>query len=152
MKLLAIVDFAPTPSEISPASAAVLEEAGRWAKRLSARLWLLHVAEPDPEFVGYEPGPQAVREAVAERFREEHRRLQAEAARLRELGIETTAVLAQGPTVETILAEAAQLGVDAIIMGAHSHGIIHQLIVGSVSRGVLRRAACPVVTVPRPDK
>lgn len=159
MKLLVVVDFLPAAArgkseavvQLSPGSAEVLAEGAKWAGRLSAGLWVLHVAEPDPEFVGYEPGPQTVRDTVAQKFREEHRRLQEEAARLREEGVDATAILAQGPTVETILAEAARLGAAAIVMGAHTHGRVHELLLGSVSKGVLRKSARPVLVVPSHD-
>jgi nucleotide-binding universal stress UspA family protein len=33
-------------------------------------------------------------------------------------------------------------------MGTHGHGALHNLLLGSVSEGVLRNASCSVVMVP----
>lgn len=142
-KLLAAVDF-------SPASEAVLERAAELAEAFSAELTVLHVATPDPDFVGYEAGPDVVREARARELRWEHRALQASAEKLRKRGISTKALLIQGPSVAKILEEAGRLGVDAIVLGTHGHGVLRQLLLGSVSSGVVKGSDVPVHLVPSP--
>ena len=139
MKLLVAVDF-------SEATNAVVREAGKLAEGLGAEIWLLHVAAPD--FVGYEVGPQVVRNEMAQLFRDEHARLQREAAGLRGSGLPATPLLVQGPTIQTILQEADRLQVDMIVMGSHGHGPVRQLLVGGVSEGVLHKSRCPVLVVP----
>ncbi len=141
MKLLAALDLADTPP-------AVLRETRAWADRLRAAVWLLHVAEPDPDFVGYEPGPDTVRAAVARKFHREHRQIEDAARDLRAAGLEATALLVQGPTAATILREAERLGADAILLGVRGHGALHDFLLGSVSRRVLHAAARPVLFVP----
>jgi nucleotide-binding universal stress UspA family protein len=136
------------PIDFSPISETVVDIAKTLAQCFSARLWLIHVASPDPDFVGYDAGPQSVRDQLAEHLREEHQRLQATAAELREAGIETTALLVQGATAEKILAEAEHHAADLIVMGSHGHGAIHRALMGSVSERVLRKAACPVTFIP----
>jgi nucleotide-binding universal stress UspA family protein len=107
------------------------------------------VSAPDPDFVGYEAGPQSVRDQRAQRLRDEHRELQRSADRLRAGGIQATALLIQGPTVEKILSEAERVAADFIVMASHGHGAVHRALLGSVSEGVLRHAAIPVTIVPR---
>lgn len=141
MNILVALDF-------SDATEAIVRQAEEIAAPRSAKVWLLHVAEPEPDFVGYRPGPQSVRNFLAERFRKEHRTIQHLAERLRAAGLESTALLVQGPTAETILHEAGKLHIDMIIVGSHGRGAMYQLLVGSVSEGVLRGAACPVLVVP----
>ena len=48
----------------------------------TVEVFVLHVAAPDPDFVGYEAGPQSVRDQRANELREEHRELEALAERL----------------------------------------------------------------------
>jgi nucleotide-binding universal stress UspA family protein len=36
---------------------------------------------------------------------------------------------------------------DLVVMGAHGHGVIDQMFVGSTVQHVVRRAACPVLVV-----
>lgn len=134
--------------DLSPSRQQVLDQATALARALGGQLWLLHVAEPDPEFVGYDPGPQVVRDSVAHEFREEHRGVQQVADELRAGGLDATALLVQGPTVETILAEAERLAVDMIVMGSHGYGALHRALLGSVSEGVLRRSSRPLLIVP----
>ncbi len=144
MKLLIAID-------LSPASPAVLHEARVWAGRLQAQLWLLHVADPDPDFIGYEPGPDTVRDAVARKFHREHRQIEAAARELRAAGLDATALLVQGPTAEAILREADRLDVDAIMMGTRARGALREFLVGSTSKEVLHRSTRPVLLVPPRD-
>ena len=134
--------------DFSDVSLLVLDHATELARAFGAKLWLLHVAAPDPDFVGYEPGPQHVRDNRAQVLREEHRQLQEWSKSLRTRGVEVTALLIQGPTVLTLLEEAKRLAVDAIVLGTHGHGRLYKLLMGSVCEGVIRAASVPVILVP----
>lgn len=137
------------PIDFSEVTAAVIATAESLAQAYSARLWLIHVAAPDPEFVGFEVGPQSVRDQRADHLREEHRHLQDEAIRLRDAGIDATALLVQGPTVEKILSEAERLEADWIVLGSHGHGAAYRALLGSVSENVVRKATHPITIVPQ---
>lgn len=145
MKVLVAVD-------LSPASKKVVAAAGRVATQTGAEVYVLHVAEPDPDFVGYDAGPEVVRHQVAREYREEHRGVQELADGLREDGIEATALLIQGPTVVTTLAQAEKLGAELIVVGSHGRGAIYDVLVGSYSAGILRGAEVPVLVVPTRGK
>jgi nucleotide-binding universal stress UspA family protein len=157
--------------DLSDNSAAVLAEARKWAKPAAASLWLIHVEEPYAEFIGEgsefitpvssvgiglngsqfvhdNPEIKTIRNAEAIRLRERHARLQREAKELRDQGLTVSALQLSGPIVETILAEAAKLHADLIIVGSHGHGMMHQLLLGSASEGVLRQSKCPVLVIP----
>ena len=86
-------------------------------KGRGAHVWILHVAAPDPAFVGFEAGPDVVRDQRAETLRSEHRELTRIAEVFRNAGIEATALLVQGETVETILDQAERHGA-----AVHRHG------------------------------
>jgi nucleotide-binding universal stress UspA family protein len=137
------------PVDFSPAEQAVTACAVELAKRLHAKLILLHVEAPQPDFVGYQAGPQSVRDAVARSIHGNAQTLHALRDRLRGQTSEVECLLIQGPTVEKIVDESARLKADYIVMGSHGHGNLFELVVGSVSDGVIRRASCPVVVVPR---
>jgi nucleotide-binding universal stress UspA family protein len=141
MKLLVALD-------LSEATEKIVVSAESLATALSARMWILHVAEPDPDFVGWKAGPQTVRDDMAKQFRDEHRQVQQIAAKLHVAGVDATAVLVQGPTVEKILEQASRLNVDMIILGSHGRSAVYHLLVGSVSEGVLQESECPVLVVP----
>ena len=145
MKILTAVDFSD-PTDM------ILRVTSKLAKRLEARVWLLHVAEPEPDFVGYNTGPDVVRGQVANEYREEHRAIQKLADSLREAWVDATALLIQGPTVETTLKQSRKLDVDLIVVGSHGHSAIYDVLVGSYSAGILRKSDVPVMVVPTRSK
>lgn len=141
MKMLVALDLSDATDEI-------VEQVAPIARALSADVSLLHVAEPDPDFVGYETGPQVVRDSEAEDLRAEHRQVQEIAKQMQADGIKAKALLVQGPTVDTILRKAAELDVGMIVVGSHGRGAMYQLLVGSVSEQVLHRSDVPVLVIP----
>ncbi|MHA3773630.1 universal stress protein [Verrucomicrobiota bacterium sgz303538] len=136
------------PVDFSDVTGKVVQAAGEMARAFGSRIVLLHISEPEPEFVGFEPGPQAVRATVAREFKVEHQRLDELKQPLIEGGREVLALHVQGPLVEKVLHEAEVQGAGLIVMGSHGHGALYSLLVGSVTSGVLKSARCPVLVVP----
>jgi nucleotide-binding universal stress UspA family protein len=134
--------------DLSQSTEKVVEKAVEIASALSAKIWLLHVADPEPDFVGFDTSPPYDRNARSKTFHIEHSRLQAIADKLRLEGQDVTALLVQGPTAEMILKEASKLDADMVIVGSHGRGAIRRLLMGSVSEGVLRKSDCPVLLIP----
>jgi nucleotide-binding universal stress UspA family protein len=54
-----------------------------------------------------------------------------------------------GSPTHAILAEAKRWRADVIVIGWRGHGAFRRLLMGSVSRAVVRRAPCPTLVVPR---
>jgi len=140
------------PIDLSPATRPVLDLASVLARNSGAKLWLTHVAAPDPDFVGFKVGPTYVREQRADILREEHAEIQALAAGLKEQGVDAEALLVQGPTTDTIMELATKLKADLIVMGSHGRGALFRAFVGSVSEQVLRESKVPVTIVPTPGR
>ena len=136
------------PVDFSDVTPKVTEQAETLARTFGARLVLLHVSEPEPDFVGFEPGPVSVRTSVAQDFRKEHQQLDTLRTRVSNDGVEVLALHIQGPLVEKILDEADAQSADLIVIGSHGHGALFELLVGSVTSGVLRGSHCPVLVVP----
>ena len=139
--ILAAIDF-------SDVSSRIVDKAAELAKSFGSKLWLIHVAAPDPDFVGYGTGPQCERDWRAKVLRKEHCYLHNKAAELDDRGIDVTPLLVQGATIETILKQASKLEADAIVIGSHGRGAFYKTLVGSVSEGVIRQALCPVLVIP----
>jgi nucleotide-binding universal stress UspA family protein len=136
------------PLDLSDATPPVLAIARHAAQTTGASVVLLHVAEPEPAFIGYDAGPDVVREQVAHEYREQHQVLHSHGEALRAEGITTTALLIQGQIAQCILNEAGRLGADLIVMGTHGRGAMFDLIVGSVSHAVIRDTSISVLLVP----
>jgi nucleotide-binding universal stress UspA family protein len=162
MNILAAVDF-------SDATQKMLHEVKRLASGLTSKVWLLHVVamKPgfinhvdhgsgfgglEPCFVDYGPDPKTKRDQISCQFKKEHKALQQEAGRLQRSGIETTALLIQGSVIEVIIHESNKLGIEMIIVGSHGHGAVYNLVIGSVSEGLLKRSPCPVLVIPTHDR
>ena len=141
MKLLVTVD-------LSEATQIIVKKAEEIAIALSAKVWILHNAVPEPDFVEFKVDPQAARETLARKFHEEHRQIQEIANRFRKTGLDATALLVHGPTVEYILKEASELDVDMIVVGSHGRGAMYQLLMGSISEGILHKSRCPILVIP----
>jgi len=56
----------------------------------------------------------------------------------------------KGPAVDMILHACKADSVDLIVMGSHGHSALYNLLLGSVTAGVLKSATCPVLVVPSP--
>ena len=141
MKLLVCVD-------LSESTEIIVNKIEEITKAIPAKVWLLHNAVPEPDFVDFKVDPLAARESLAKKFHVEHRQIQELASRMRKAGVETTALLVHGATVDTILKEASELEVDIIVVGSHGRGAMYQLLVGSVSEAVLHKSRFPVLVVP----
>ena len=142
-RILAALDFSPVTGD-------VVRVTGDLAHALHAEVRLVHVAAPEPDFVGYAAGPLTVREQVAREYREEHRQLHAIETAMREEGSKVTSLMVQGDAVLKILKAAAEYGADLIVLGSHGHGALHHLLAGSVASGVLKASPRPVMIVPAP--
>ena len=59
-------------------------------------------------------------------------------------------VVADGPAGERILEHARDA--ELIVVGTRGHGALAEIVLGSVSRQVVRHARCPVVVVPPPPR
>ncbi|MFT3885816.1 MAG: universal stress protein [Flavobacteriales bacterium] len=136
------------PVELDQANERVVDQAAAIAHAFDPQIWLVHVAAPDPAFVGYEPGPQYIRDLRADELREEHALLQRWRDKLIARGLRAQALLVQGVTAETILEQADRLNADLIVMGSHGRHGIRKALLGSACSDVLHANRRPVLVVP----
>ena len=141
LNFLVAVDFSAVTERVIEVAAALARDCG-------GTITLLHVARPEPDFVGYDAGPQSVRDQVATEFRAQRRMLQDLADRLRAAEVEATPVVVQGSIAETVVEQATRIGAALIVVGSHGRSAVMDLLVGSVSEGVIRRSPIPVLVVP----
>jgi nucleotide-binding universal stress UspA family protein len=124
-------------------SYAALDETAKLAMKFGGSLRVIGVATPVPAIgaaaaaqVGADAGPDfqtQLNNAVAELPDELH----------------ALPVFERGDPVRKLL-EAAEIGVDLLVLGSRGFGPVMRLLIGSVSSRVIREAACPVLVVPRP--
>lgn len=126
----------------------LINKAAELAEKFKAKLWLVHVAAPDPDFVGYDVGPQYIRDVLAKDLRVEHKLLQGFTNQLKEKNIVAEGLLVQGPTIETIVELTEKLAIDLIVIGKHKHGFFHKTFMVGTDESLLEKSNIPVLIVP----
>jgi nucleotide-binding universal stress UspA family protein len=124
-------------------SQAALEEAARLATKFGGSMRVIGVATPVPAI-----GAAAAAQAGAEAGPDFQTRLNDAVAELPD-ELRALPILEHGDPVHKLL-EAAEIGVDLLVLGSRGFGPVMRLLIGSVSSRVIRGAACPVMVVPRP--
>ena len=131
------------PVDFSPISRRALEHAAAVARWHDSELLALHVVPLMPAVFGY-PGPVEYVPAPGEAVLRE---LAAEAATVAPVRKADLVVREGSPAVE-ILRFAAEVEADLVVLGTHGRTGFERLVLGSVTEKVLRKAHCPVLTVP----
>ena len=126
----------------------LVDKASDLAEKFGSKIWLLHVAAPEPDFVGYDVGPQYIRDFRAEDLKEEHKALQKVVTLLEQNGLEAEALLIQGGTTEMVLKESEKLHIDLVVIGHHEHNLIYKAFVGSKSNSIINQSKIPVLIIP----
>ena len=126
----------------------LLDRAYDLAQKYDAQLWIVHIAAPEPQFVGYQVGPEYIRDVRAEDLRDEHRFLQKMAAAFRDKGGKAEALLIQGPTVETLLDEMDKLKADLLIVGSNQHGFFYRAIAEDTALELQKKCKIPMLSIP----
>ena len=139
MELLVCLDFSETAQR-------VFDVGTDLALRLGANLVLLHVAAPEPDFVGYDVGPQTIRDDRKQALRREQQELETWCEAARSKGLSVRTVMVEGTTHTAILEHAA--AAQWIVMGSHGRSALMDMLVGSTTQAVLRHSPVPVLVVP----
>jgi nucleotide-binding universal stress UspA family protein len=126
----------------------LIDKAFQLAEQFDSKIWLVHIAAPDPDFVGYGVGPQYIRDSRASELRKEHKILQEHSDNLEKKGVKAEGLLIQGATIEMIIEESKKLKVDLIIAGHHEHNFLYRAFVESVSGKIIKKSKIPVLIVP----
>ncbi len=126
----------------------LIDNAFQLAKAFNSKIWLIHVASPDPDFVGFEAGPQHVRDIRANELRKEHKIIQGYVTELKEKGIIAESLLIQGQTIKTIIEKSKKLDIELIIIGYHEHSFLYKSFFGNTSTQIIKKSKIPVLIVP----
>jgi len=143
------------PTDLSPASTRVLERAQTFAAKFSAAIDLLYVWTPPalqaPETVltGVGAAEQPLLDWLSNSAREQLSKFETQA---RSLGMNIAHGYCELGDPATIIVERAKSGgYDLLVMGTHGRTGLSHALMGSVAEKVIRRAACPVLTIRTAD-
>jgi nucleotide-binding universal stress UspA family protein len=133
------------PTDFSESSQYALDLAFALARDLKARLLVLHVAAPPP-FVTYGEFEKVMQQSSGYR-----RELEEKLRQCEKPDCNAEFHLKEGEPAAEILHFAEEVHGDMIVMGTHGRTGLGRLLLGSVAENVLRKAACPVLTVKLPS-
>lgn len=137
--------------DVSPTDTLLLDQAVFLAEKCESKIWLVHVASPDPDFVGFEMGPRYIRDFVADELRAEHRQIRAYVEELEKKSLNVEGLLIQGPTVDMIEEEIQKLNIDLLVIGSHKHSFLYETFIGNTAMKIIREISIPVMIVPLPE-
>lgn len=148
------------PIDCSAASMGIVDLARQLAQAFAAEVHLIHVREISPATpvasMGYsvsgmaELMPMPMVDPGAPAFSEKSHKeeLAGWQKEIEQAGVKVTLHEPTGTVVDEILKQADAVNADFIVMGSHGHGAMYNLLVGSVTEGVLKRSARPLLLVP----
>jgi nucleotide-binding universal stress UspA family protein len=139
------------PTDFSEFAQRALHQAVPIARWYDASLTALHVVPPAVAVDGVVPYAVPPLSSPAVRASLERQLLEF-VAPARAAGIATDTVLREGPAVAGVLDLARTLPADLLVMGTHGQGGLERLVLGSVTEAVLRKAPCPVLTIPHEER
>lgn len=147
------------PLDGSEHSARALERAVEIAKRFKGKIMLIHVYSvsvrpivlPEPTTLS-SPGVPALSTAevsrIVEASREAGNRILDEGEeKAKAAKVKVEKLLVEGHAVQEIDRVAKEATVDLIVIGARGISKIREILLGSVSDGVIHHATCPVLVV-----
>jgi nucleotide-binding universal stress UspA family protein len=136
------------PTDFSDCSRRALDHAVAIAKWYESTITLLHVRAVVPA-AAYAPAGGVLPTSLTP---EDPNALVAAMKRLGEgaggTGVPMEYDIADGAPAAEILRKAEAMPADLLVMGTHGRSGFDRLVLGSIAEKVLRKAACPVLTVP----
>ncbi len=135
------------PTDLSEASRPALAYAAAVARRYGAKLTVLHATPPFeplvvPSAEAASAGPVDL--SPSDDFKEAVRAFALDSL----AGLDADVVVQTGDPSRVIVEQAVVSSADLIVMGTHGRSGFDRLLAGSVAEKVLRRAPCPVLTIP----
>jgi nucleotide-binding universal stress UspA family protein len=135
----------------------LVAETGRYGKALDAIVDIIHVAEPDPDFVGYLKTEQIgefgqedmIRNERAHEFRLVHELIHKIGDHLRASRVQVgQTLMVQGPVLATILDHVRKIEADLLVLGSHQHDALYRFWYGDTAVDATKHAPCAVLVIP----
>jgi CPA2 family monovalent cation:H+ antiporter-2 len=137
------------PVDLSDVSRDAINHAALLASWYKAKITALHVCNPlvvpETDFTVFGVGP---RPALTDEEVKQAREQVLLCFKSAEPDVDVEVLVDSGQVAHQILERAKSLPADVVVIGTHGAGGFERLVLGSVTEKVLRRATCPVLTVP----
>lgn len=126
----------------------LITHAKQLAQKFEAKIWVVHIAAPDPDFVGYAVGPSYIRDTRADELRKEHKLLAVITDQFKSEGLSAEGLLIQGPTVQMLEEEVVKLSIDLVVLGHNQRSFWHDTFVGHTGSQLAKHLSIPILLIP----
>jgi nucleotide-binding universal stress UspA family protein len=137
-----------TPVDFSSATRGVIAVAMDLARTTGGRVVLLHAVQYPVITTDYGLTAEMLQETNEANQSAARRQLEHLERSLSAEGVPVTSRLVSGFAPGNIVEQARDVDADYIVLGSHGHTAFYDLLVGSTTSAVLKKASCPVVVVP----
>jgi nucleotide-binding universal stress UspA family protein len=136
------------PIDFSPVTKAVVDEAIALAQSSKGGIILLYIVQPPVLVAEYGGVIEDVVPLIEAAEKAATQLLAQWRDYLKESEVTTKTLKIEGFPAKEIVVQAKSLEADYVVMGSHGHTAFYDLLIGSTTSGVLKKAPCPVVVVP----
>lgn len=131
----------------------LIEQGYRMAQAFDAKVWILHVTQPDSDdYLSREAGPQFARDKREANRKKEAALVKELTEKLKSRNIRAEGLVIEGPTAKTIQKKAVELDIDLVIAGHQKKNFFYEMFVGNKDRDIIGDLNVPVLVVPLPKK
>ncbi len=135
--------------DLSDLTFKVLKQAHALATAFHSEVIILHVMAKEPVVVDVGlVSPVVMQDPSPAALKQQSTQLLEMRDSLIKFGVRASVEQLADASVDAVIAETKRRNADLIILGSHHHSTIYNLLVGSVTSDVLKRAHCPVLVVP----
>ena len=136
------------PVDFSEATDKLLDGALKFAKEISGKICLIHVAPTDIGFAIGDMGFQYFPEIEQNEIKQELVQLNAIEQRITAQGVTCEHLLKQGIAGDVILEYTKDKEASYIVMGSHGRSNMYDVFVGSLTKELTRKSHVPVLVIP----
>ncbi|MFN4074630.1 MAG: universal stress protein [Cloacibacterium sp.] len=136
------------PIDFSDTTDILIEGAVDFAKEISGKIYLIHVAPADIGFAIGDMGFQYFPEIEKSEISKELAELNEIEKKIKAKGVACEHLLKQGIAAEIILDYAKDKKANYIVMGSHGRSGIYDVFVGSLTKDITKKSPIPVLVIP----
>jgi len=141
-----------TPVDFSSATRGVLNASLELARATGGRVMLLHALQHPVITTDYGLTVETLRETMALNETAARKQMTHLEKLLADKDVPVDTRIVSGFAAGNILEQAKKLRAAYIVLGSHGHTAFYDLLVGSTTNAVLKKAPCPVMVVPAARK
>ena len=115
------------------------------AKKFMSRVWIIHIEDPDPDFAGYDIGPQSTRDQISVSISQHRSELQDITDEYREKYKNISCLTIQGIIADKLLEQIKKLDIELLVLGTHPNNFFDRIFNDGTLNSIKNNANCPIL-------